>query len=192
MTQSLIPRRGVYISSGILFHPDMSGPVAYTLMQLIALCSSNRARMTAPLSFHTLSGLTRKSVRTLYGHFSVLQNNYAALRLQTAEGGIFMAASAGRLARLAGPLCKFLQMPIKKKKNLIFLNHGLYFFFFLLVFLRKGGLGGNPAGLQKFSKPPPESFRFVFLQNNSNEYLALGGLSHPKISPKFSKNCLLT
>ena len=155
MTQSLIPRRGVYISSGILFHPDMSGPVAHTLMQLIALCSSNRARMTAPLSFHTLSGLTRKSVRTLYGHFSVLQNNYAALRLQTAGDGIFVVVLADWVFPPVPPGRKKLQTRVKEEEELSLDESGENLVLLLNDSDLEGGTGGKPRRIAKFDKRKP-------------------------------------
>jgi hypothetical protein len=98
----------------------MPAPVMHTLIQLIALAWDNKARMTAPLSFRALSGLTRKSVRTLYGHLSVLQNKYAALRLQTAGGGIFVVVLADWLFEPLKPDeqdCKILQTLVKEEEE---------------------------------------------------------------------------
>jgi hypothetical protein len=122
MTRSLIPPRGVFINSRILFHPDMPTAVAHTLIQLIALSWSSQERITAPLSFRALSGLTSKSVRTIYGHLSVLQKKYAALRLQTAGDGIFVVVLADWLFEplKTGELdCKNLQSPVKEEEESI-------------------------------------------------------------------------
>jgi hypothetical protein len=120
MTRPLIPTRGAYISIAILFHKDMPAPIQQTLIQLIALAWSENARMTAPLTYRALEGLTGKSVRTLYGHISVLQKKYAALRLQTAGHGLFVVELAdwvfpppnsGKKAR------KSLQLPVKEEEE---------------------------------------------------------------------------
>jgi hypothetical protein len=91
-------------------------------MQLIALSWKSQDRMTAPLSFRAISGLTSKSVRTLYGHLSALQNKYAALRLQTAGDGIFVVVLADWIfeAPKPGELdCKILQKPVKEEEDSI-------------------------------------------------------------------------
>jgi hypothetical protein len=94
--------------------------VLLTLIQLIALSWGNQSRMTPPLSFPALSTLTKKSVRTIYGHMSVLQDKYAALRLQTAGDGIFVVTLADWLFELpkAEELdCKTLQTPVKEEEE---------------------------------------------------------------------------
>jgi len=120
MTKPLIPPRGVFVNSRILFHADMPVAVVHTLIQLIALSWDSQDRMTAPLSFRALAGLTSKSVRTIYGHISVLQNKYAALRLQTAGDGIFVVILADWLFEPLKPGeldCKNLQSPVKEEEE---------------------------------------------------------------------------
>jgi hypothetical protein len=156
MTRSLIPPRGVFISSRIIFHPDMPAAVVQTLIQLIALSWSNQDRMTGPLSFRALAGLTSKSVRTIYGHMSALQNKYAALRLQTAGDGIFVVVLADWLFEPLKPGeldCKNLQSPVKEEeltsieseKNLVLLNDSD----------QEEECEGKPKKIAKFSKYKP-------------------------------------
>jgi hypothetical protein len=158
MTKPLIPPRGVFISSRILFHPDMPSAVVHTLIQLIALSWDSQDRMTAPLSFRTIAGLTSKSVRTIYGHLSALQNKYAALRLQTAGDGIFVVILAGWLFEPLKPGeldCKNLQTPVKEEQeeltsiesenNLVLLNDSD----------QEEEYEGKPQKIAKFSKHKP-------------------------------------
>jgi hypothetical protein len=120
MPKPLIPPHYVNVNSRLLFRADMPAPVLVTLMQLIALAWDSHKGMTCPLTYRDLANLTSKSVRTIYGHLSALQNTYAALRLQRTGDGIFVVVLAGwvlvELSKSGETDCKSLQTPIKEEE----------------------------------------------------------------------------
>jgi hypothetical protein len=122
MTRSPIPPRGKFISSRLLFHSDMPAAVLVTLIQLVALSWNSPKGMTAPLTHRALADLTSKSVRSIYGHLSALQNKYAALRLQSTGDGIFVVILADWVLEPPKPGefdCKSLQTPVKEEEDSI-------------------------------------------------------------------------
>ncbi len=121
MPKPLIPPHYINVNSGLLFHADMPAPMLITLIQLVALAWDNQKGTTCPLTFRALAHLTSKSVRTIYGHLSALQNTYAALRLQRTEDGIFVVVLADWVlvepSKSGESVCKSLQTPIKEEVN---------------------------------------------------------------------------
>jgi hypothetical protein len=120
MKKSLLPPRGVYIRTNLLFSSDIPEPVLFTLFQLIALAWGNPARLTPPISYQALSDLTRKGVRTLFGHLAVLRNKYSALHLQTIGDGTFVVELAEWVLPPEKPAkehCNSLQLPVKEKEE---------------------------------------------------------------------------
>lgn len=87
MPKPIKPPRGVFISSQVLFHPSMKAQVRDTLIQLLALAWGSNSQHTPPLSYPQLAALTGKTIGRLYGHITILRNDYAALRLQSAGDG---------------------------------------------------------------------------------------------------------
>jgi hypothetical protein len=91
-----------------------------TLIQLVALSWNSQNKMTCPLTYRALADLTSKSVRTIYGHLSALQNTYAALRLQSTGDGIFVVVLADWVfptPKSGETDCKTLQMPVKEEEE---------------------------------------------------------------------------
>jgi hypothetical protein len=98
----------------------MPAAVLVTLIQLVALAWNSPKGMTGPLTHRALADLTSKSVRTIYGHLSALQNKYAALRLQSTGDGIFVVVLADWVLEPPKPgdfACKSLQTPVKEQEE---------------------------------------------------------------------------
>jgi hypothetical protein len=99
---------------------DVPAPILFTLTQLVALSWNGQKGMTSPLTYRALANLTSKSVRTIYGHLSALQNTYAALRLQSTGDGAFVVVLADWLFEPLKPGeldCKTLQTPVKEEEE---------------------------------------------------------------------------
>ena len=166
MTKPLIPPKGSFISSSVLFNADIPAPVLLTLIQLIALTWDNTSRMTPPLSFRAFSDLTRKSVRTIYGHISVLQNKHAALRLQTTGVGIFVVVLADWLfePQKAGKRdCKSLQTPVKEEEEKVSIDSSAMELIPPPDSIQEEEYEGEPGKIAKFGKhkPPHKSKRVL-------------------------------
>ena len=97
MTRPLLPPKGVFIGSRVLFDARLPAPVKETLLQLMALAWQSRSHTTIPLSYALLTHLTGKSARTLRGHFLMLRSYRAVLRLQSAGTGQFIIVLADGL-----------------------------------------------------------------------------------------------
>jgi hypothetical protein len=80
MTRPLIPPRGVFVPSKIIFDLELLAPVRDTAVQIIALAWGKNE--TPPVSFQELATLTGKSIPTLYVHMGVLRDK-GALRWRT-------------------------------------------------------------------------------------------------------------
>lgn len=87
LPSSPLPPRGAFISSRVIFHPDLTPPLRDTLIQLLALARGGRE--TPPLTLQQLTLLLGKPRSTLWGHISDLRNHHAALRLLHTAGGTF-------------------------------------------------------------------------------------------------------
>ena len=97
MPRPLIPPRGRYIPTKVLFDPDLSPPLRDTLIQLMALAWATQGHSTPRLSYEILTALTGKSKRTLQGHIADLRDKHTALRLQIAAAGDFIIVFEQRL-----------------------------------------------------------------------------------------------
>lgn len=117
MNRPLIPPRGYYISTAILFHASMPPQVKDTLLQLSALTWGSPAHCTPPLNYQMLSTLTGKTHRTLAGHLSMLRNKYAALRLQSTGDGFFIIILADWTIPVAKDLPKADGKKARRKKG---------------------------------------------------------------------------
>ena len=118
MTRSLIPPRGFFISSQVLFHPTMTPALKDTLIQMIALTWGSKARMTPALTYPVLEQLTNKSARRLYGQLTILRKTYSALELQSAGDGTFVLVLAGWLFESsADENNSFKQTPVKEEEE---------------------------------------------------------------------------
>ena len=90
MTRPLLPPRGIFVGTSILFAPDISPPARDTLLQLMALAWGSDTHLTPPLSYALLEHLTGKKARTLRGHLASLRSYRDVLRLQPAGEGQFI------------------------------------------------------------------------------------------------------
>lgn len=97
MGASLLPPRGVFVPTWLLFDKSLPPVVRDTLVQLMALAWSNAGHELPPVSFLTLSGLTGKSISTLHSHFAILRDQHAALRLRSVRNGLFIVTMADML-----------------------------------------------------------------------------------------------
>jgi hypothetical protein len=89
MPRSLLPPRGIFAGTSILFNRDLSAPVKETLLQVMALSWGSDSHTTPPLTYTLLEHLTGKNARTLRGHLAELRSYQAVLRLQPAGSGQF-------------------------------------------------------------------------------------------------------
>jgi hypothetical protein len=113
MPRPLIPPRGVFVASHLLFDERLTPTVRDTLVQIMALAWSSPDHCTPPLALDTLARLTHKSPRRLKGHIAVLRNNLAALRLQHAGDGQVVYVLADWLFADKNKPCKPLQPPCR-------------------------------------------------------------------------------
>jgi hypothetical protein len=84
----LKPPRGAFISSAVIYHPELKPAVKDTLIQLLGLAWRNNGVSTPALHFNQLAQLTGKPAKTLYGHLADLRGIHAALRMQDAGDGM--------------------------------------------------------------------------------------------------------
>lgn len=94
MSRSLLPPRGIFVGTRILFNRAIPTSMKETLLQLMALTWGNRARTTPVISLPELEKLTGKDARTLRGHLAHLRNPFTALRLQYTGTGQFIIVLA--------------------------------------------------------------------------------------------------
>lgn len=97
MTRPLLPPKGIFIGTRVVFDADLPAPVKETLLQLMSLAWQSDSHCTPPLTYALLTHLTGKSDRTLRGHFLMLRAYQAVLRLQPAGIGQFMIVLADGL-----------------------------------------------------------------------------------------------
>ena len=120
MPRPILPPRGAYIATQVIFHPDMPANLKDTLIMLVALAWSSHSQTTPPLTYSQMAKLTGKSVRRLFSHIAVLRDQYAALRLQSTGNGIFVVALADWLfppPRPALSVDENLQLPVKEEEE---------------------------------------------------------------------------
>lgn len=81
MARSLIPPRGIFVSSKLLFDKSLPPVVRDTAIQIASLAWG--AEETPPVSISEISELTGKSIPTLYSHMGLLRDR-GALRWRPA------------------------------------------------------------------------------------------------------------
>lgn len=87
MTRPLLPPRGVFVPTELLFDLSLSSTVRETASQIIALAWGQSE--TPPLTFEKLHQLTGKSIPTLYGHLRLLQTR-GVLRWRSGGSSTFI------------------------------------------------------------------------------------------------------
>ena len=120
MPRPILPPRGAFIATRVIFHPAMPANLKDTLIQLIALAWSSLTHTTPPLTLSQMANLTGKPERRLFFHIAVLRDQYAALRLQSTGNGIFVVALADWLfppPRPALSVDENLQLPVKEEEE---------------------------------------------------------------------------
>ena len=89
MPRPLLPPRGVFISTMMIYNREVPPSVVYTWIQLRGLAWDRTE--TPPLSMPQLSDLTGKSQSTLYGHMALLRS-WGALRMRPSAKGTFIVS----------------------------------------------------------------------------------------------------
>jgi hypothetical protein len=97
MKLPLLPPRGIFAVTSLVFDLELPASVKETLLQVMALAWANPTHETPPLTYYQLASLTGKSTTTLHGHIAVLRNYRAALRLRRAGHGAMVVSLAGWL-----------------------------------------------------------------------------------------------
>jgi len=93
MAYSLLPPRGIFIPTDLLYHPNLSPVIFYTWVRLY--CQALDGRVTPALSIQHLVQLTGKSQVTIFRHLSWLKS-VSALNWRSAEdGGIIISFPDG-------------------------------------------------------------------------------------------------
>jgi hypothetical protein len=109
MPRSLLPPRGIFVATPIIFSRDLPSQVKETFLQLLALAWGSAMHETPALSMPQLAELTGKSQATLYGHIAIIRTFRDALRLRPAGNGLFVLQFAGWL---------FSRRPFQDSENL--------------------------------------------------------------------------
>ena len=118
----LLPPRGLFIPTRVLFNTEMPASLKETLLMLMALTWRSDRHVTPLLSLPLLEQLTGKSERSLFGHLQALRTNKSVLRLQYAEAGQFIIELADGLFHHPDSEngkthdCNFLQLPVKEEE----------------------------------------------------------------------------
>jgi len=114
MSRQLLPPRGIFVDTQVLFDLSISPALRDTLLQLKALAWGQDE--TPAISIHEIATLTGKSDRTIYGHLASLRDNGALRWRNSAAGTIivydFRPANHDGLQNSAEDDCKNLQMPV--------------------------------------------------------------------------------
>jgi hypothetical protein len=97
MTSTLLPPRGIFAVTSLVFDLGLPAAIKETLLQIQSLAWASSTHETPPLSYAQLSELTGKSHTTLHGHLDVLRTYHSALRLRSAGRGLFIVSLAGWL-----------------------------------------------------------------------------------------------
>ena len=84
MPRPLLPPRGIYIPTTILYNRELSPTVIHTWIQLRGLAWGQDE--TPELSILQLSELTGKSRSTIFGHMALLRQ-WGALRWRSSDDG---------------------------------------------------------------------------------------------------------
>jgi hypothetical protein len=99
MTRPLLPPRGVYVSTRMIYHPQLPPAVILTWIQLRGLAWDGT--VTPPLNMQELADLTAKCQATIYSHLVVLRQMRALS---------WRSAGNGRI------VVSFTKAPSKKRK----------------------------------------------------------------------------
>jgi hypothetical protein len=89
MSRPLLPPRGVFIPTIMIYHRELPSSVVHTWIQLRGLAWDREE--TPQLSMQQLSDLTGKAQSTLYGHMALLRS-WGALRMRPSVKGTFIVA----------------------------------------------------------------------------------------------------
>ena len=89
MPRPLLPPRGIFVPTTIMYNHDYSPTVIHTWIQLNGLAWDRSE--TPQLSMNQLSEITGKSHSTLYGHMALLRS-WGALRMRNSEKGTFIVS----------------------------------------------------------------------------------------------------
>jgi len=120
MTKALLPPRGTFIPSKILYDLDIPATVRDTYAQLHGLAWGNGDSETPPLSFEQLKGITGKSQAALYNHMTLLRIR-GALRWRSAGSpSVIIISFADRDAIPVFQDSRILESPVKEEEEDIY------------------------------------------------------------------------
>jgi hypothetical protein len=176
MTKPLIPPNGLFVSSQVLFHPTMTAALKDTLIQMMALTWGDKSRMTPVLTYALLEQLTGKSVRRLYGQFTVLRKTYSAFKLQNAGNGTFVLTLAEWLFSPPQEGYSFKQIAIKEEEEESIHSARTELTPPPDINIKEEEYEGEPEKIAKFSKRKPLSKPMRVLPADLREKLLAAGV----------------
>jgi len=104
MSRSLLPPRGIFVPSRLIYARNLPPAILQTWVQLRGLAWG--AYETPSLSFNQLFEITGKSQSSLYGHLTFLRN-WGALRWRPSGTGIFIVSFDPAISPLYPPDANF-------------------------------------------------------------------------------------
>jgi hypothetical protein len=99
LSKPLLPPRGIFASTRLVFHRRLPASLKETALQLMALAWGNEQHCTPPLTYLQLAEMTGKDPRTLRGHLRALRSQQAVLNMHYTTSGIFSVTLASWLFR---------------------------------------------------------------------------------------------
>lgn len=104
MSRPLLPPRGIFVSTRLLFDRRLSSALKETTLQLMALAWGSSELCTPPVSLAQLAELTGKGERTLRGHLLTLEKMECVVSLQHIEQGMLKVTLVSWLFRNDAPV----------------------------------------------------------------------------------------
>lgn len=102
-TAPLLPPRGIFVSTRLMFDHELVPHLKITLLQLMSIAWRSPDHTTPKLNYSVLVNTLAKDERTIRGHLTLLRSYHAALRLRYAEPGQFYIILADWLYANDGP-----------------------------------------------------------------------------------------
>jgi hypothetical protein len=99
LSKPLLPPRGIFVSTRLVFHRRLPAALKETVLQLMALAWGNEQFCTPPLTYLQLAEMTGKDPRTLRGHLRGLRSLQAVLHTHYITSGTFSVTLASWLFR---------------------------------------------------------------------------------------------
>jgi len=100
----LLPPRGIFLRTTMIFNPRLPPSVLFTWIQLF--CQAWEGRITPPLSIQQLVQITGRNQATLYRHLSRLKST-SALRWRSNSDGRIIISFHDNLTEKSKPMVGF-------------------------------------------------------------------------------------